>query len=83
MKLRTALFILFVVSSIVLWQIGGLANGLALASAVYAVLITFFLLILLWGFTKSQVSYLRKIEDSKKQVLEVEGICPVTKEIRV
>ena len=34
MKLRTALFILFVVSSFVLWQIGGLANGLALAESV-------------------------------------------------
>mgnify|MGYP003536026913 CR=1 FL=1 len=74
---------LFLAAIYVLFQVNGLNNGMFLASALYGVLITFFLLILVWGFTKSHISYLKKIEDVKKQVLEVEGVLPCKQEKKI
>ncbi|MEZ4815442.1 MAG: hypothetical protein R3A80_09600 [Bdellovibrionota bacterium] len=76
MKLLYGVLTLLVSAVFVLATVGGMENVGALASAVYGILITLFLIILVWGFTKTQVSYLKKIEDVKKQVLEVEGVLP-------
>ena len=79
MKLLTGILILLIAGTFVLFQVNGLESGMILAASAYSVLITLFLLIIVWGFTKSHISYLKKIEDAKEQVLEVEGILPCKK----
>lgn len=74
MKLLSGILVLLVASLYVMIQVTGMQNTGAIASAIYGILITLFLLVLVWGFSKSHVSYLRQIEEAKKQVLEVEGI---------
>ncbi len=82
MKLLTGILVLLVAAIYVLVQVGGMNNASAIASASYGVLITLFLLVLVWGFGKTHVTYLKNIEDTKNQVLEVEGLLPCPKEQR-
>ncbi len=59
---------------ILLANVKELNMGVFFVSAAYGVLLTVFLLILIWGFTRSQLDYIREVENVKHQVLEVEGI---------
>ncbi|MBS1983151.1 MAG: hypothetical protein JST16_03180 [Bdellovibrionales bacterium] len=57
------------------WQLGSdLGTGVAVASLLYAVLVTLFLLAQIVGFVVSQVSYSQSVESAKMKVLQVEGI---------
>lgn len=80
MKLLYGVLVLLVAAIYVLAQVGGMENAGAMASAVYGILITLFLLVLVWGFSKTHISYLAKIEEAKIQVLEIEGLLPCKKE---
>jgi uncharacterized membrane protein (UPF0136 family) len=48
--------------------------GARVATVVYAVLVTVFLLAQIIGFVASQVSYSQAVEEAKFEVLEVEGV---------
>jgi len=76
MKILYGILVLLVSAIYVLAQVGGMENAGAIASSLYGVLITLFLLVLVWGFSKTHISYLAQIEDAKRQVLEVEGLLP-------
>lgn len=49
-------------------------NGASVATGVYAILISVFLILQVYGFVHSQVSYSENVEDAKFDLLEREGI---------
>jgi hypothetical protein len=74
MKLFYGLIALFFSAVYVIAQVAGMKNAAALVSSIYGLLVTVFLLALVWAFTKSHLSYIKKVEDVKNTVLEVEGL---------
>lgn len=49
-------------------------DGAIWATSIYGVLISFFLIMQIYGFVYSQVNYNENVEDSKFDLLEREGI---------
>lgn len=49
-------------------------QGAAWATGIYAILISVFLALQIYGFVYSQVNYLENVEDAKFDLLEREGI---------
>lgn len=50
-------------------------QGAAWATGIYAILISVFLGLQIYGFVYSQVKYSEDVEDAKFDLLEIEGIC--------
>ena len=59
---------------LVLGNLRSLPAGMEIATALYMLLITGFLLLIAWGFVHSQTRYIKEIEDIKHKVLEGEGL---------